>query len=461
MKKLLQFLLGLVFLTVFTLLTLSSAVKFKLLTVQFWTTPLKQANTYTNLENKLKNEIKKQPALTMVAGGITAQVLEDFAQTNIRKIEEYLTGKTSKLLLYAPVDTLGISPEIIAQMGLSKLSRETDSQVFLSSFMPPSQATQIVSGIEQVRQWTMLLPTVLVVLLVVLVVLLVVYSLLAEGTAGRVKAVGRLFIVTGGQLALLGWGTKAAVEGLLDKNTQILPEVKEIVPKLVGDFFGLPLAWGLVMAAAGLVAVFIVNYFIKTEKIKGEKEQKKEVKTEGSKKWLWAGAAILVVIISVAFTTSKNGTQLIGKPYQSELGWSLRYPQGWTVKKQAQAIGFFKEDKKDWAFIAVEKAERPPQVDKGIFLFGLGQIFGNGQIERFPNSKLFGEPIEDQWQGWRRFSVAFDYDHSSGVKSRQKRLYLFPPKSGSGFLVYWETAVTNWDKYDPILEQAAATFSAQ
>lgn len=461
MKKLLQFLLGLVFITVFTVFTLTSAVKFELLTAQFWTMPLKQANTYTNLENKLKNEIKKQPALAMLAGSITAQHLEDFAQTNLKRLEEYFTGKNSKLLVYAPIDKLEINSLITAQMGLSKLSGETEPQVFLSSFMPPSQTTQIVNGIENIRQWTVLLPVIWVLLLVVSLIVLAGYYLLGEGITGRVKGVGRLFIMSGGQLALLGWGTSGAVGGLLDNAGQS-GEVKELVLQLANDFFKIPLVWGLVMFAAGLLLILAVNYLVKADKTKEEKEPKKEVKTAGTKKWLmWVGAAVIIVAILVTFTTSKSGTQLVSKPYQSELGWSFRHPQSWAVKKQGKATGFFKENKKDWAFIAVELAERPPQVDKGIFLFGLGQIFGNGQIERFSNSKLFGEPAEDQWQGWKRFSVAFDYDHSSGVKSRQKRLYLFPPKSGNGFLIYWETPVVNWEKYNQIFQESSETFFAK
>lgn len=466
MKKLSQFLLGIVFTVLFLIFLVFSSLKFQLLTAAYWTAPLSRANAYSQVEADLKTQIAKQPGLGMLAGGITAQLLQQFVEVNLTRIEAYFQGKSDKLLIYVPVSELGLSAEIAGQKPFVDLSRETELPVFLSALMPADQAQQIAQNIVNIQGFTSLLPLVWTVALVLLLVLLASYYLLGEGgMVGQVKAVGRLFLVAGGFAALVGWAVKGILGGALAQATNIPPMLQTILPAWISGFFEPIVNGGLVVAVLGLGAIFLINYLVKSGKLEAKEAKVEAKKAEAAgvknKKWLvWVGAAVVVVGILLLMGKPKDNAQL--QAYTSNFGWAMRYPQGWAVKKEdeQQLVGFVKKGK-DWAFIAVELSQRMPEVDKGTLVAGLTQLFDEGQIDRFPNSKLAQEPQEDEWQGWKRFSLVFDYDHASGVRSRQKRVYLFPPQSGNGFLVYWETLSANWDKYNPILEQSAATFSSQ
>ncbi|MBI2622363.1 hypothetical protein HYW66_01880 [Candidatus Microgenomates bacterium] len=483
MKKLSQFLLGIVFTVLFLLFLVFSSLKFQLLTAAYWTAPLSRANAYSQIEQDLQAQIAKQPGMEVLAGGINAGLLQRFVEVNLTRIEAYFLGKSDSLLIFAPVEELRLPPAIAGQKPFSQLSAETDLAVFLGSFMTAVQAAELENNITNAQGFTRQLPLVWTVALVLLLVLLASYYLLGEGgMVGQVKAAARLFLVAGGFAALVGWAVKGILGGALAQAVNIPPILQTILPAWINGFFEPIVNGGLVVAFFGLGAIFLINYLVKSGKLEAKEAKLETKKAEAAgvknKKWLmWAGVAAVAVVgvlllvgkPKVGLNKEKAGSvqsqqemRLTDEVYTSNFGWAMRYPQGWAIKKEDELklVGFAKEGK-DWAFIAVELSERMPEVDKGTLVAGLTQLFNNGQIERFPNSKLAQEPQEDEWQGWKRFSLAFDYDHASGVRSRQKRVYLFPPQSGNGFLVYWETVVTNWEKYNQIFQESSETFTAK
>ena len=288
MRGLVKSFFGIVFLMLFLLSLALSAVELKLLREDYWTKSLAKSGIYQELTGKLhqavaatfkdfnsqagqqlsklppdkRREFEKNTAfitsLEKAGRNITADKIQNFAETNISRLLSFLNGQTTTLFVYVPLTELGVDSKSL-QPPFSQLTAETDAKVFLGAFLKnPDQA---IAALHEAQRIVGIAKTVWLGLLAATLLVLVGFWFLGQDMVGRLKGVSWLLLICGGVSAAMALGVRGLVTNLLANAANVPPYAVRLIPDLVNEFFSVGLIVGGVVAGAGLLGVLLLLFF--------------------------------------------------------------------------------------------------------------------------------------------------------------------------------------------------------
>lgn len=462
------------------------------MTPTFWSAPLQKADVYIYIENQIKSLPSNQLGFT-----VSSKELQDTIETNIERLIVYFSKGERKLTLYIPIHQWRLPQQLLTQPPFSKLTEETDFETFANLILPKNQVKEIQTYLNLTQQIVLILPIMQIVLLIVGAISIASVYALGKDTAGKIRGTFELVFVSGLFTTLGSYGVLKILEKIINGYPGMNPYLKEVFSDWISDFLSIGQLGGLTALIGGLLGILSVSYLVRTGHVHVEKESEPQTNQKGAKSKKKIIIAILVFLL-LAFVISKgkftltmtrtgqdsqiaqdqniNEEQKENKslqknlilsdaPYVSQFGWSMKYPQGWSIKKHdpSQTVLIHKtsnQTERDWASLAVEPFDRVTGVKDDEFLKVLSDVISTGRLERHPNSKLVGTPMEDEWNGFKRFIAQFDYtDKESSLALRQLRWYLLPiQETRQGYLLYSTSPVTRFDSYESILKNAMSSF---
>lgn len=467
-RQILRVGLGTVFFSVFLSFLFVGALKFRVLSSQFWKNSLAGDSLY-----QMTGDLKKV---------LTAQRFAKIVETNIDRLFEYIDGKSEEIVLYLPVRELNLPAAALKQPMISKMTERTKLTDVLVLFgMKGEQTKTMVDGLNQMRTYLGYLVFVLAGLFLLVVGVLAGHYFLGVGLADRVGGTSWLLVTSGFMAKLIGDGAGRLFELFATGSKPPMPAWGvELGRSLVGQFFDLGATIGLVVGVVGLVGVglgFFLGKREKTNKNENKPGLIKKLIIQGLGTMLGLailGGSLVGVVLGlggkVDFNVSSGGEnkeenlKLAEEYYKSDGGWQIKFPVGWGVVKDEKWEGVVKKPKKiaaDWAMIKIGPITRLKEVDGGGYLEALKQGFNSGKS--FKNAVLFEEPYEERREGndWKRFVFTVDYDDLVAGKTVRVRLLMwqhFPTKGGTGIVIMATTPVESWAKYEKILKESVGTF---
>lgn len=305
MRGFLRFLVGGFFAFIFILFLGLSAVRFRLLNLQFWQGTLKRARVYEQLEGKVQEMVKNMAigdnieklkqqqksskltseqqkqlnqgvkffeSLGSLDKTLTATKIQEISDKNVENILGFINGENKRLLLYLPVKDLGLPAELLNQPPFTNLSEATDLEQLIKTTSPPEQADKTVQILKQVQLIAGYLPIIWWGLLLLTILTLVAHFSLGNNLISQVKGTSILLIFVGLEAVIIAAIVKVGVTAIITQAKQMPATVAVLVPDIVTQFFNLGQQVGSIMAGVGLVGVVTAIYLAKSGKIKIEKQ---------------------------------------------------------------------------------------------------------------------------------------------------------------------------------------------
>ncbi len=487
MRGLTRFLFAVVFLVLFPLFLITHAVRTTLLSEPFWQQTIKPSGisqeVITNIE-------KLQQGLRTGDAPPTEEEVDLVIGQNINRIVGYITGSEKKLLLALDLDKLKVPRLIRSSSMLSSFSENTDVETLIPYFIQdPKQQTTILDALRTVQIAGSLTPILWFISLIGMIGSLIGLFFLGGNLRSKLQVTAAVVFVAGLTSVIAAFAGASAVTGIVASTTGFPVWLTGILKGVSEGFFVPGKWWGAATAVLGFVGLLLVGR-LPEEKV----VSKKTTTTHGKKAFIIAGAIVLLILVVLAFksgalefsaTVSKNGVstqsgdskladvqKLIDEPYDTGFGWSIRHPQGWEItKSDAQQTAAFSRrinvkqnpaDKNKWALLAGQPQPRSEPVDNEGELIGiLTDIISKDGMQGAKNAEMVTEPTEDNWNGFKRFTIVYDYDsEQNNLRIRELRWYLYPVSGGDGFLLYSQMEPTEgWNYYHKLLEEAMDTFA--
>lgn len=295
LKRTLRTALGIIFLYVFLSFLLMGALKFRVLSPEFFKTALAKGDIYKQLHNQVtKLRIDLEKSLRKETGGraLPPQVIRELApllsidktlneerfkdliETNIDRLFSYLNSKNEKLILYLPVTEWKLPISAFGQPELSKLTAQTPVEKALPAFgLKPEQVTSTIEVLSQVKTFVGFVPTAWFILFALVLGIGIAHFFLGTGLADKIKGTAGLALTSGLTAALMGFGTGEALELVGANSNPPMPSWGlELGKALINGIFGYGATIGVIMATFGAVALITVIILTKLGKIKDEKE---------------------------------------------------------------------------------------------------------------------------------------------------------------------------------------------
>ena len=516
-KRILRAGLGVIFFFVFLSFLLVSALKFRVLSPNFWKTALDKGGVYQQLQNQIAGSLSQSRESVRQQGGptgmskemlrllyidkeLTADRFRELVETNLDRLLGYVNGKSKGLVLYLPVKEWDLPVATLGQPALAKLTGQTPVEEVLPLLgMKPEQIKVTVEGLGQIRSVLGYLTLVSVGLLLLMVVIGVGHYFLGVGLTDRIGGTAWLLLISGFVAKLIGVGAGSIFEMIAANSKPPMAQwMAELGRSLVGQFFNLGATLGLVTGIAGLGVVVAVTYLSKKGKIKKEKEGLGLIKRTTA---FVLGATLGLVVLGTAFaglivafggkfdlsvgggsiklgsqTEARDGTvqtvkeetqRLSDDVYKSEKGWEINFPAGWEAVKTEKSEGVIKKPvggPTDWAMIEVSSLVQGKVANTGNYLklFKESLAAGKSGLE---NPVLVEDPYEEKQEetGLTRFVFIIDFDGVIAKINMRQRFYMieYRTQSGVGFVIKARVPVESWGKYEKIIKESVDTFSVR
>lgn len=457
-RQILRVGLGTIFFSVFLSFLFVGALKFRVLSSQFWKTSLTGGSLY-----QVTGDLKKI---------VTPERFAKIVETNIDRLFEYIDGKSEEIILYLPVRELNLPAAVLKQPTISKMTEQTKLTDALVLFgMKTEQTKTTIEGLSQTRTYLSYLVFILAGLFLFVVLILAGHYFLGVGLVDQMEGTSWLLVTSGFMAKLIGDGAGRLFELFATGSKPPMPAWGvELGRSLVGQFFDLGAAIGLVVGVVGLVGVglsFFLGKREKTNKSENKPGLIKKLIIQGLGMTLGLavlGGTLAVAVMGLGGGVKVESQKLTEEYYKSDKGWQIKFPAGWGAVKDEKWEGVVKKPKKvatDWAMIRIGPVTRLKEVDGGGYLETLKQGFSSGKS--FKNAVLFEEPYEERRESndWRRFVFTVDYDDLVAGQTVRVRLAMwqhFLTKGGSGIVIMATTPVESWSKYEKIIKESVGTF---
>jgi hypothetical protein len=286
-----------------TLLILSfvfvTTISFQLISPKFLVNTLEKANAYEKtqlaLRYSLQNQIEKEIAdqgvdiekltvgerqlleqqaveITKIA---TIERLQEFSETNIQQVADFLNGKSEKLFLYVPLEEWGIYENIDDPNTESLFSEQTDVESLLDE-NPNSLITKshlqllhnIANKIKSVWYLTAFL-----------IFALLIINFVLSSKEFRLQSTANIFLTSGGIVIVVSMLLKYMGENLVRSSPYIRDPSKIIfgalVPTFVNEVTKLWVAMGLGLFLTGLMFHLIITIISRRKNTQMAKKQPK------------------------------------------------------------------------------------------------------------------------------------------------------------------------------------------
>ena len=465
-----RWLTGDLFFVLFILISILTIIRFRLLTVSFWTGAFGNTDVYDQISLEAKKTSGANPLGLQMTNGLTPDFFKDLVETNLTRLEGFFVGKDTSLFLYAPVNKSGLPKQLFQKPPLSQLSEKTDLVSFLNTMSGnPEAGGQLWKTILLIKQIISYLPMVWMAALLLSGLLLGLHFWLGKTLKGKLWGSGVLLVISGITIALTAKSVPGLVSAVLPSIQMIPPFLFPVIKTLLEKAMELGQKIGFWTTGIGICAVAI-SFFIKN------KEAEKPVKKPAGKMkkiWLALAAGIIVLILLAAvggklrFSTqitrsSQEGqpfdqSLLTDKPYVSNYGWSMRYPKDWKVEdaKDKEEVGFMKPKE---AFFFVDKSSWNPLGDnEEVYVTAIKDYLS--QSKNYQQLKFIREPKESSWKSFRRISMEIEhYLPEDKINVSEFWSLLFRQNGQGAFMMIGRAPASKWPTYGPLIENSFETF---
>lgn len=295
LKRTLRTALGIIFLYAFLTFLLIGALKFTVLSPEFFKTALAKGDVYKQLHNQVtKLRVDLEKSLTQKTGGkalppqvarelapllsidktLSEERFKDLIETNIDRLFSYLGSKNGELILYLPVTEWKLPIQTFGQPGLSKLTAQTPVEKALPALgLKPEQVKSTMSALSQAKTFVQFMPTAWFILFALVLGIALAHFFLGTCLADKIKGTAGLALTSGLTAALMGFGSSEAFELIGANSNPPLPVWGlELGKELINGIFGYGATIGGIMAIVGALAIITVFILTKLGKIKNEKD---------------------------------------------------------------------------------------------------------------------------------------------------------------------------------------------
>lgn len=471
LRNLFRWLVGDLFLTLFLLFFLLMILRYRLLTANFWIGSLQNTGIYGQISLEAKKVAGDNPLGLQMTAGLTADFFKDLVETNLTRLESFLTGKETNLYLYAPVGKSGLPKQLFQKPPLSLLSEKTDLIVFLNTMSGnPEAGGQLWKTILLIKQIISYLPLAWLIGLLLSGLLFGLHFWLGKTLKDRLWGSGVLLAVSGVTIIAISKPIPGLISELLPSIKMIPPFLFPVIKTVLEKAMELGWKIGIWTAGAGSVAA-AVSFLIKNKEV--DKQVKKPVDKKKRVRLILLAGVIGLVVLAVAggklrfstqVTRSGKGGQtfdqslLTDKPYISNYGWSMRYPKDWKVEdaKDKGEVGFMKPKE---AFFFVDKSSwNPLGENEEVYVTAIKDYLLKSQD--YQQLKFIREPKESSWKGFRRISMETEhYLPRDKINVTEFWSLLFRPNGQGAFMMIGRAPSSKWSIYGPLIENSFETFA--
>jgi len=276
-----------------------TTISFQLINPKFLTNTLEKADAYEKtqlaLRYALQNQIEKEIAdqgidiekLTVgerqllekqseeIAKIATIERLQEFSETNIQQVTDFLNGKSEKLFLYVPLEEWGIYENIDGPSEEGLFSEQTDVESLLAenpnSLIIKNRLHLLHNIANKIKNMWFSAAFAIFALLIINFVL--------SSKEFRLQSTANIFLTSGGIVIVISMLLKYIGENLIRSSPYIRDPSKIIfgalVPTFVNEITKLWVIMGLGLSLTGLLFHLMITVISRRKKTKIAKKQPK------------------------------------------------------------------------------------------------------------------------------------------------------------------------------------------
>jgi hypothetical protein len=276
-----------------------TTIYFQLINPNFLLNTLEKANAYEKTQLALRyatqNQIEKEIAeqgidIEKLSVGerqlleqqaaeitkiITVERLQEFTESNIQMVADFLNGRNEKLLLYMPLEEWGIQENTSDPNGVKLFSRQTDVENLLienpNTIITKARLNLFYNVANKLQGFWFTTAIVIFVLLII--------NFTLSSKEFKLQSTANIFLVSGGVVIVLSMLLKYIGENLVRSSPYIRDPSKIIIgaliPTFVNEITKLWVAMGLGLFLSGLLIHLIITIISRRRKTLDAKKQPK------------------------------------------------------------------------------------------------------------------------------------------------------------------------------------------
>lgn len=276
-----------------------TTISFQLINPKFLTNTLEKANAYEKIQLALRYAIQSQIEKEIADQGIdiekltvgerqflekqaeeitkvvTIERLQEFSETNIQLVVDFLNGKSEKLLLYVPLEEWGIQENIDDPNGERLFSEQTDVESLLAE---NSNALITNNRLHLLHNIANKIKSVWFSAAFAIFILLIINFILSSKEF-RLLSTAKIFLTSGGIVIVASMLLKYIGENLVRSSPYIRDPSKIIfgalVPTFVNEVTKLWVVMGLGLFLIGLFIHLLITIISRRKKNQIAKKQPK------------------------------------------------------------------------------------------------------------------------------------------------------------------------------------------
>ncbi len=256
MKRFFRLVVGGIFVGVFLVFLALSAVKFRVSETVFWSGVLEKSGVYEELQSgageMMAGLTMDKKAVKGLDKVLTAEEIQKIIEINLERFLGFIKGGEKELVLFLPLDKLGLPASLLSRPPFSQLKGEVKVEVLLRASMPTEQVETVLEQINQIPGWWRVFGLVWGGLVVLLILLGIGHYAMGSTQMGKMKGTGTLLTVSGLLAVVIALGASNGLRIVLSQAVATQPLVAKLIPELVSEFMNLGLMVGVVVAVVGI-----------------------------------------------------------------------------------------------------------------------------------------------------------------------------------------------------------------